>query len=259
MTDDEQPDRDAAEPEIEIEVEDEAEVGDDIVADVADNDADAPRPGPPRWIWIVAAVVVIVGFGIAIAVAGSTDDSSSTSPSTTPSDTVPADLRTVLGREILPGLDGFRVVAPASGSELLSRSDIAGRAGTTAPAVPLPGGGAQAGWRRDFTATTGTDVVRVVLLHMKTAAEATRARDDLQQWWVRQQGTVLDDRVPVGSTDVVVGASKGADANGDHAQIAIGAVGRTVFIVLRFSKDAATDTAALLRVAADQAVRLQAG
>lgn len=216
------------------------------------------RSGPPRWIWVTAALVVIAGFGIAIALAGSTDDSPSGS-STTTLDTVPAGLRTELGRQILPSIDGFEVVAPTTGSEVLSRSDIEGRAGTQAPVVPVPGGAAQAGWRRDFTATANDDVVRVVLLHMETATDATRARDDLQQWWVRQEGTILDAGVPVGSTDVVVGASTGADAGGDHAQIAIGAVGRTVFIVLRLSKDASTDTAALLKVAADQAVRLRTG
>lgn len=230
-------------------------------ADEADVEVAEPtgptRSGPPRWIWVTAALVVVVGFALAIALAGSTDDTPSSSSTTLA--TVPADLRTALGRQILPGIEGFRIVAPASGSELLSRSDIEGRTGTQAPAVPVPGGGAQAGIRRDFTSTTSDDVVRVVLLRMNREAAARRARDELAQWWVRQQGTVLHDTVPVGSTDVVVGASKGADANGDHAQIAIGAVGRSVFVVLRFSKGAATDTAALLKVAADQSLRLQAG
>lgn len=220
-------------------------------------DDDTPRGSPsrpPRWIWWVGGLVLVV-FVVAIAFSRSSDDGDAT---TTTGDAVPQAPSAELDRVVVPALDGYRIVAPASGSEVLSRAEIEGRS-ASARVVPVPGARAVVGRRRDFESTTTDDVVRVVLLRMRTPADARRARQDLQQWWTRQPGAVLDDRVPIGSTTAAVGTSGAADANGDHIQIAVGATGRTVFVVLRFSKAPPADTSALLKVATDQALRLQRG
>lgn len=210
----------------------------------------ASRSGPPRWIWWVAGLVM-VAFVVAIALSGSSGGTTST-PSDA-ADPVPSAAGTRLGRAVLPALAGYRIVPPASGSEVLTPAEITGRAA----GLPVPGAGAVVGRRRDFGSTSSDDVVRVVLLRMRTVADATRARRDLEQWWARQQGSVLD-RVPIGATTAAVGTSRAADANGDHIQIAIGVTGWTVFAVLRFSTTAPTDTIALLTATTDQALRLRA-
>ncbi len=214
----------------------------------------ASRSGPPRWIWWVAGLVM-VAFVVAIALNGSSDDSSSTT-TTTAADTLPAGFAAELGQLVLPSFDGFRIVAPASGREALSRAEIEGRSGPQV--VPVPGTGAVGGWRRDFESTSSDDVVRVVLLRMRTPAAAARAERGLQAWWVKAKGDLVDTAVPVGRTTVTVGTKPAADANGDHPQLAVGTVGRTVFVILRVSKDASTDTSALLTATTDQALRLRA-
>jgi hypothetical protein len=210
---------------------------------------------------VVGVVVVLAAIGAGVA--GRSSSSSAAKRVKIPDDllvsstTVPArpvDLATM----ILPSVEGYRVLPPASGNEAISRTELLDAAKDRRAAVELglDNSGFVAAWRRSFLSNSRAAGAVIVLFEMKTPAGAAHYRELEVQDWIGRSNATVDTSIPTGIPDAVFLNAATPNANGNYDQVVVGSTGRVAYEVLSYSKDPKASPLSVVAIARQQNQRL---